>query len=173
VWKVILFALVFATGCSSSAAVKNPSPTTTAPSDLPKVVTSDRIAFGVPITWKVVSSTCRCPWDHPEAVINGGREAGGIACSCPMEQANSPSTLNLYAGSAGLAPGGQVADINGLRAKISVNRRNASVSATFPDLDDWISIRAFPAARSATEVARQVALELQIVDSVRAASSGG
>jgi hypothetical protein len=88
-----------------------------------------------------------------------------------MYEVAGSSVLNLYAGKGGLVPGGRRVTINGLRGQISVNRTKASVSVTFPDLNDWISISAFPTAHSAAKVARQVGLELQIVDSVRATSS--
>ncbi len=88
-------------------------------------------------------------------------------CNCPAEGATAPSGLHLYVGSTGLIPGGKPTVINGLQASVSLDTSTATMTATFPGVDQWITISPAPASGSLSTEERQVALETQILATVK------
>lgn len=90
-----------------------------------------------------------------------------MLCGCPMESATAASGLHLYEGSTGLIPGGKPAVINGLQALVSVNTSTATMTATFPGVDQWITISPAPLPGTLSTQLRQAALERQILATVK------
>ncbi len=84
-----------------------------------------------------------------------------------MERADVASGLHLYEGSTGLIPGGEPQVINGLQALVSVDATTATVTATFPGVDQWITISPAPPPGTPSARRGQVALETQILETVK------
>ncbi len=84
-----------------------------------------------------------------------------------MEEADAASGLHLYEGSTGLIPGGKPEVINGLQALVSVDTTTATMTATFPGVDQWITISPAPPPGTPSARLRQLALETQILATVK------
>jgi len=135
---------------------------------LEQVVRAGQLVFSLPSSWAIGYGTCRCGWGEPDtATLDNGPQGGGVACNCPAEGGNAPSGLHLYVGSAGLIPGGKPAVINGLLASVSLDTSTATMTAIFPGVDQWITISPAPASGSLPTQERQVALERQILATVK------
>ncbi len=91
-----------------------------------------------------------------------------------MELATAASGLHLYEGSTGLLPGGKAEVINGLQALVSLDTATATMTATFPGVDQWITISPAPLSGTPSVGLRQMALETQILAAVKSdpAASG-
>jgi hypothetical protein len=94
-------------------------------------------------------------------------------CGCPMESADEPSGLHLYEGTGGLAPGGTPARIHGVRALVRQDASSATLTVTFPAIDQWITIGPAPTSTSPSVTKAQVAEERRILASIRPAPAGG
>jgi hypothetical protein len=57
-----------------------------------------------------------------------------------LESGTSPSGLHLYECQTGLIPGGKPTVINGIEALVSLDTSNAAMTATFPGVDQWVTI---------------------------------
>jgi hypothetical protein len=84
-----------------------------------------------------------------------------------MESSDAPSGLHLYEGQAGLISGGSPTVINGLRALVGLDTSNATLTATFPGIDQWITISPAPLSRNPSSTLQQVVLEKEILATVR------
>ena len=115
-------------------------------------------------TVHVVDATLRGPEQLP---LDNGPQEANAGCSCPYESANEPTGLHLYEGLSGLISGGSPTVINGLQAFVSLDASNATMAATFPGVDQWTTISAAPRARTALSNLQQVALEKQILATVK------
>jgi hypothetical protein len=166
---------VVATACGGASPSVHP-PTTTRPpaASLDRVVDAGRLTFKIPSSWTVGYGTCRCGWGVPDTATldNGPQAAGGVACNCPAEISSAPSGLHLYEGQAGLVAGGSPATINGVRAQVGLDVAEASLTATFPDIDQWITISPAPPSGTGASRLRQVALERQILATVTVLPGG-
>ena len=144
--------------------------TTTRPiatSDLQQVVSAGRLTFALPSSWAVGYGTCRCGWGAPgTATLGNGQQTPGVMCSCPMESGTAPSALHLYEGHGGLVPGGIPTEIHGVRVLVALDPSTATLSATYPVVDQWITIGPAPQSTSGSVTAQQVALERQVLESV-------
>lgn len=159
------------TGQSTRAATTTRPP---AAASLPQVVDAGRLTFRLPTSWKVGYGTCRCGWGEPDtATLDNGPQEGGVACSCPLEPSDAPSGLHLYEGQSGLVYGGMSTMINGLHVMVGLDTTTATLTATFPDLDQWLTISPAPPSESASDTMEQVALEKQILSTVSAAPPSG
>jgi len=135
---------------------------------LEQAVRAGQLILQLPASWSVGSGTCRCGWGIPDtATLDNGPQAGGVLCSCPMESATAASGLHLYEGSTGLIPGGKPEVINGLQALVSVDPSTATVTATFPGVDQWITISPAPPAVTLSTRQGQVVLETQILAAIK------
>jgi hypothetical protein len=161
---------VMGTACGGTAQSVH-STTTTRPSaaaSRQQVVSAGRLTFALPSTWAVGYGTCRCGWGEPDtATLNNGPQGEGPVCNCPMESSNAPSGLHLYEGQTGLIPGGTPTMINGIQAFVGMDISNASVTATFPGVDQWITISPAPPSRAVSGNRQQIALEKQILATVK------
>ena len=90
-----------------------------------------------------------------------------MACNCPAESSNAPSGLHLYEGYTGLIPGGKPAVIHGLQALVSVDASKGTMTATFPGVDQWITIGPAPPSVASSTDLRQIALEKAILSTVQ------
>ena len=88
-------------------------------------------------------------------------------CGCPEESSNALSGLHLYEGHTGLIPGGKPTVINGLQALVSLDTSNGTMTATFPGVDQWITMSPTPPSGTLSTHLRQVALEKQILSTVQ------
>jgi hypothetical protein len=167
---------VLGTACGGAAQSIHPS-TTTRPlnaSSLQQVVTTGRLTFKLPSTWKVGYGTCRCGWGDPDtATLDNGPQGGGVACSCPMESSNASSGLHLYEGQTGLISGGRPTMIDGIQALVGLDTSNATLTATFPGVDQWITIGPAPSSRTVFGNEQQIALEKQILATVKVFPGSG
>ena len=164
---------VLATACGGAAQSIHPT-TTSRPLDaaaLQQVVTAGRLTFKVPSAWKVGYGTCRCAWATP--TLDNGPQGGGVACNCPMESSNAPSGLHLCEGQTGLISGGRPTMIDGTRALVGLDTSNATLTATFPGVDQWITIGPGPSSRTAFGNQQQIALEKQILATVKVVPGSG
>jgi hypothetical protein len=133
---------------------------------LQQVVRTGQLTFKLPSSWEVGYGTCRCGWGTPDtATLDNGPQAGEVSCSCPEEAANAPSGLHLYKGSRGLIPGGTPTVINGLRVLVSRDTSNATMTATFAGVDQWIADPA-PSSESVSTLRRRAAIEQGILATV-------
>lgn len=168
---------VLATACGAAKQSVHPTTTTTrAPAGVPlrKVVTAGRLTFRIPSSWTVGYGTCRCGWGKPDtATLNNGPQRAGVVCNCPAEAGDAPSGLHLYEGQAGLVSGGTPTTINGIRSLVGLSPATAALTATFPGVDEWITINAAPASSTASGTQQQVALEKEILATVKAFPGGG
>lgn len=160
---------VLVAACGGAARSIHPTTTTRplAAASLPRAVIAGQLTFKIPSSWTVEHGTCRCGWGEPStATLDNGPQEGGVACSCPMESSDAPSGLHLYEGQAGLISGGKPTEINGLRALVGLDMSKATITATFPGVDQWITISSAPPSRKASDKLQQVALERQILATV-------
>ena len=166
---------VLGTACGGATRSARP-PTTTRPptaTDLHQVVAAGRLTFAVPSSWTVGHGTCRCGWGTPgTATLDNGTRTPGVMCSCPMESGNAASGLHLYEGHGGLDPGGTPTVINGVRALVALDPSTATLTATFPLVDQWITVAPGPQSTSGPVIARQVALERRILATVTVVPGG-
>ncbi len=166
---------VLATACGGAARSIH-STTTTRPlatASLEQPVTAGRLTFKLPSSWIVGSGVCRCGWGTPDtATLDNGPQEEGVSCNCPAELSGVPSGLHLYEGQSGLISGGSPMTINGLDVLVSLDTSNATLTATFPSIDQWMTISPAPSAATVTTDLQQVALERQILSTVSAAPSG-
>jgi hypothetical protein len=102
------------------------------------------------------------------ATLDNGPEEGGVACGCPEEAGDGPSGLHLYEGESGLSPDGKSELINGLQAVVSLDTSNATLTATFPAINQWVAISPGPQSADASTRLRQVTIEKQILATFRA-----
>src|SRR5664280_728171 len=164
-------------GSACGAVQSNHSSTTTRSpptASLQQVVTSGRLTFRLPSSWTVGYGTCRCGWGKPDtATLNNGPQGGGVTCSCPLERSDAPSGLHLYEGQSGLISGGKPTMINGIHTLVGLNTSSATLTATFPGVDQWITISPAPSSRTASSTLQQVAQERQILAAVTAAPESG
>jgi hypothetical protein len=129
--------------------------------------------FKIPLWWAVGYGVCRCGWGTPDtATLDNGPQEGGVACNCPNESSNAPSGLHLYEGQSGLTSGGRPAVINDVRALVSLDTSNATMTATFPGVDQWITISPGPQSANVSTRLDQVAIERQILATFTLASNG-
>ena len=151
--------------------------TTTRPpaeADLQQVVSAGRLKFTIPSSWTVGYGMCRCNWGEPgTATLNNGHQSGGVECSCPMVSGTAPSGLHLYEGQGGLVPGGAPTEINGVRAFVMMDPSTATLTATVPGVDQWITIGPGPPSTSESITAQQVAQEKAILATVTAVPGSG
>ena len=165
-----------ATACGGAGQADRSTTTTTAPTtttrpstggELRQVVSVGRLKFSVPSSWTVGHGTCRCNWGAPgTATLDNGHQSGGVECSCPMESGTAPSALHLYEGQGGLTAGGTPTVINGARVLVVTDPTTATLTATVPGVDQWITIGPGPPSTSASVTADQVAQERAILASV-------
>jgi len=143
------------------------STTTTRPvgsDSLHQVIKAGQLIFKVPLSWAVGYGACRCAWGVPNtATLNNGPQEGGVACSCPEMSDNAPSGLHLYEGHSGLVAGGRPTVINDLHALVSMDTSNETVVATFPSVDQWVTIGPGPQSANTSTRLNQVAIERQIL----------
>lgn len=151
--------------------------TTTPPpaaSPLQQVVTAGQLRFAIPSTWSVGHGTCRCNWGQPStATLDNGHQVGGVVCSCPAEAADAPSGLHLYEGHGGLVPAGKHTTINGIQSLVELDTSTATLTATFPSVNQWITISPAPPSGTATSNRQQVALEKLILATVEVVPDSG
>ena len=171
-WETSALSLVavIVTACGGTVASGHTTTTTrsTEDSSLPQVVKAGHLEFRIPASWVVGYGVCRCSWGSPStATLNNGDQEGGVACNCPEESSTAPSELHLYEGQGGLVAGGRPTTINGAPATVSVDPSETMVTATFPGVDQWISIAPAPAPRPAVGNLQQIALEQQILATVK------
>ncbi len=134
---------------------------------LPQMVTVGHLQFELPASWKVGYGTCRCGFGQPDtATLDNGPQGGGVECSCPAEISSARSGLHLYEGQTGLIPGGTPTVLRGLQALVSLDTANATLTATFPGLDQWIMISPAPPAESPSIHRQQFAVEKEILGTV-------
>jgi hypothetical protein len=165
-----------ATACGGAAQSSHPATTTrpAATSSQEQVVTAGQLMLKLPSTWVVGHGTCRCGWGKPDtAMLDNGSQAGGVSCSCPSESSDAPSGLHLYEGQGGLVPSGSATTINGIQALVALDASHATLTATFPDEDQWITISPAPASTTVSSKLQQVALEKQILSTVEVAPDNG
>jgi len=170
--------VVAVTGTACGGAAQSVHSTTTtrrmAAVSLQQVVTDGRLTFKLPSSWSIGYGTCRCGWGDPDtATLDNGPQGGGVTCNCAMESGNAPSGLHLYEGRTGLLPGGTPTMINGAPAFVGVDNSNAIVTATFPDVDQWITISPAPPSRAVSDSLQQIALEKRILATVKVVTGGG
>jgi len=169
---------VLATACGGAAQSVHPT-TTTRPLDtaaLQQVVTAGRLTFNLPSSWTVGHGVCRCGWGMPDtATLDNGLQEGGVECNCPAELSGVPSGLHLYEGQSGLISGGGSMTINGVQAYVSLDASTATMTATFPGVDQWMTINPAPAAGTPSARLQQIALEKEILSTVKLvpSDSGG
>jgi len=167
---------VLGAACGGVSQSAHPTTTTrpTAVTSLQQVVTAGRLMFAIPSTWTVGHGVCRCGWGHPNtATLDNGDQGGGVTCSCPSEASDAPSGLHLYEGQGGLVPGGGPTTVNGIQSLVGLDASTATLTATFPSVDQWITIRPAPPSRTATGTLQQVALEKLILATVKVVPDGG
>ena len=164
-------------GTACGGALQSIHPTTTRPppsTNLQQVVTAGQLSFVIPSTWSVGHGTCRCGWGKPDTVtLDNGPQDGAVACSCPAEAGDAPSGLHLYEGHAGLVPGGMPRTINGIRSLVGLDASTATLTVTFPSLNQWITISPAPPSSSASNNLQQVALEKLILATVKVVPGNG
>ncbi len=156
-------------GCGGAEQTARPSATTRPKplASLQQVVRTGQLTFKLPSSWVVGYGTCRCGWGAPDtATLDNGAQAEEVACNCPAEAADAPSGLHLYEGSTGLSPGGTPTVINGLRVFVSLDRSDATMTATFPGVDQWIDIDPAPPSQSGSTLVQQAAIEQHILATV-------
>jgi hypothetical protein len=177
--RTSLLGLVALLGAACGGTAQSIHPTTTIrtldrAASLQQVVIAVQLTFKVPSSWKVGYGTCRCGWGKPDtATLNNGPQGGGVVCHCPMESANAPSGLHLYEGQTGLISGGRPTTINGVHALVGLDMSNATLTATFPGLDQWITIGPGPTSRSDSGSHQQIALEKRILATVKVVPGSG
>ncbi len=116
----------------------------------------------------VSHGTCRCGWREPDtATLDNGPQLATAACYCPAEISSAQSALHLYEGQGGLVPGGKSTKINGTQALVLQNQTDATLTATFPSVDQWITVSPAPASKTASGNLQQVSLEKQILATVK------
>jgi hypothetical protein len=131
---------------------------------LQQVIKAGRLMFKLPHSWAVGYGFCRCAWGKPDtATLENGPQKGGVACNCPAESSTAPSGLHLYEGQSGLISGGRPTVINGLQALVSLDTSNATMTATFPGVSQWITISPGPQSAAVSTRLQQVAVERQIL----------
>jgi|GEM_PF-5649370 len=160
---------VLVSACGSTTESAHSTSTTRPPTStlLGQVVDSGHLTFKLPSSWLVSHGTCRCGWGEPAtATLDNGPPTGGVACSCPAEVSSAPSGLHLYEGQGGLLRGGTPTTVNGVRALVSLDLARATLTATFPDQDQWISISPAPSAKTIADTLGQATLERQILATV-------
>ena len=166
--KLCMIALMGA-ACGEAGQSARPS-TTTRPralASLQQVVRTGRLTFKLPSSWVVGYGVCRCGWGTPDtATLDNGPQTEQVICNCPAVSDNAPSGLHLYEGSTGLIPGGKPTVINGLRVLVSVDTSNATATATFPGVDQWITIEPAPRSESRSTLLQQAAIEMDILTTV-------
>ncbi len=141
---------------------------------LQQAVAAGRLTFRLPSSWVVGYGTCRCAWGEPDtATLDNGPQEARVACSCPSESDRAASGLHLYEGQAGLISGGRPMVINGLHAFVGLDASTATLTATFPGTDQWITISPAPLAQARSTNLQQVALERQILATVKLAPGSG
>jgi hypothetical protein len=181
---VLLASAALGAACGGATQSTHATPTTTsatttttqppAVTGLQKVVTAGRLTFTIPSSWTVGYGTCRCNWGAPDtAVLDNGHQNGGVLCSCPAESTTAPSALHLYEGQGGLTPGGRPTEINGVRATVVTDPSTATLTATFPGVDQWITIGPGPSSTSGSITAQQAAREREILATVTLVPGGG
>ena len=165
---------VVVAACGGAAQSVHPATTrSAAPDRLTHVVRAGRLAFTLPSSWAVGQGVCRCGWGVPDtATLDNGPQGGGVVCYCPAESGTAPSGLHLYEGSTGLLPGGRPTVIDGVRALVTVDASTAMMTASFPAVDQWISISPAPAPGTRSVRSRQAALERKILATVRVDPDG-
>ena len=177
-WGVsaLCVAAALGAGCGG-AGTSIPATTMTRPPSGPslrQVVTAGRLTFELPTSWTVGSGFCRCSWGKPDsATLNNGPQEGGVMCNCPMESSNVPSGLHLYEGQGGLVSAGMPTTINGARVLVEFDTSNTVLTATFPGVDQWITISPGPRSGTAFTNLQQIALEKRILSTVKAIPNGG
>ncbi len=167
--SVLCVVAVLATACGGVAQSVHPATTTRPSASAPQqqVVTAGRLTFAVPSSWTVGYGACRCGWGEPGTVtLDNGPQGGGVTCNCPEEAGDAPSGLHLYEGQSGLVPGGTPTTINGIGSLVRLDRSNAVLTATFPGVDQWITIGPAPPSSTASVKEQQVALEKRILATV-------
>jgi hypothetical protein len=165
---------ILVTACGGTAGSIRPTTTTTtttrplAAASLQQVVTAGQLSFRIPSSWTVGHGVCRCGWGEPStATLDNGPLRGGVACNCPMESSDAPSGLHLYEGQTGLVSGGSPTVIHGLRALVGLDTSNATLTVTFPGIDQWMTISPAPLPRNPSSRLEQLVLEKQILATVQ------
>ena len=177
---VLIASAALGTACGGTTQSAHSTPTTTTTRQPPAVtglqqeVTAGRLRFTIPSSWTVGYGTCRCNWGAPDtAMLDNGHQNGGVLCSCPAESTTAPSALHLYEGQGGLAPGGRPTELNGVRATVATDPSTATLTATFPGVDQWITIGPAPSSTSGSITAQQADQEREILATVTLLPGGG
>lgn len=140
---------------------------------LTRVIKAGGLTFRIPRSWAVGYGVCRCAWGMPDtATLDNGPETGGVACNCPSESSDAPSGLHLYEGQSGLTPGGQSGMINGLQAVVSLDTSDATLVATVPAINQWVTISPGPLPASRSTRQQDVTIERQILATFTANPDG-
>jgi hypothetical protein len=84
-----------------------------------------------------------------------------------MESGNAPSGLHLYEGQTGLISGGKPTMIGGTQALVGLDASKATMTITFPSVDQWITIGPGPSSRTASGNQQQIGLEKQILATIK------
>lgn len=173
--SVLCALAVLGTACGGAArSIHSTTTTRLPPAASLQGVAAGRLTFKLPSSWRVGYGMCRCGWGEPStATLDNGPQGGGVACSCPNESGDPPSGLHLYEGHTGLISGGTPTVINGLQALVGLDTSNATMTATFPGVDQWITISPAPPSRTRLTNLQQVALEKQILATVEAVPGSG
>jgi len=174
--SALCFVAVLGTACGGPAQSIHPT-TTTRPLDtssLKQVVTAGQLTFRLPSSWKVGHGTCRCGWGNPEtAILDNGPQESRALCNCPNESSNAPSGLHLYEGRTGVISGGSPTMIDGTQAFVGLDTSKATLTITFPGIDQWITISPAPPSRTASGKQQQIVLEKQILATVKVVPGSG
>jgi hypothetical protein len=174
--KTTALCVVSVLGAACGGVSQSADPTTTRPptvTSLKQVVTDGQLRFAVPSTWTVGHGVCRCGWGQPNtATLGNGVQEGGVACGCPLEGGDVSTGLHLYEGQGGLVQGGKPMTINGIRSLVGLDTSTATLTATFPTVNQWITISPAPAAGTATTNLQQVELEKLILATVKVVPGG-
>ena len=177
VWRLkipTLCAIALLSSACGGAGKSVDSTTTSRPTGsdhLQQVVTAGSLTFKVPLSWTVGYGLCRCAWGSPNTVtLDNGPQSGRVVCNCPEMSDDAPSGLHLYEGQAALVAGGRPIVINNLHAFVSIDTSNATVIATFPSVDQWITIGPGPQSAKSSTRLNQVAIERQILATFGATS---
>ncbi len=158
---------VLGAGCGGAAPSAHPTTTRPSAPGTQRQVAAGRLTFTVPSSWTVGEGVCRCGWGRPDtATLDNGPQGGGVTCNCPSEAEDVPSGLHLYEGQGGLLPGGRATTVHGVKALVGLDSSTATLTATFPDIDQWITIGPAPPPGTDSNRLQQIALEKRILGSV-------
>jgi hypothetical protein len=164
---------VLGAACGGVSQSAHPTTRPRAVTSLQQIVTAGRLRFAIPSSWTVGHGYCRCGWGRPDtATLDNGPQRGGVACNCPAEAGDAPPGLHLYAGQGGLIPSGKRMTINGVQSLVGLDTSTAALTATFPSVNQWITISPAPPSGTATSNLQRVQLEKLILATVKVVPGG-